>query len=99
MKDLLTQGNDVADFLMNQIDEARDGVTSSQAKRLKSDWEKIAKEGIEVEEIKGTFYGFGSELATLRLLKKYTANGQTANKKIKADYSNGRNSHFFRLET
>lgn len=93
-KDVLTQGNDVEKELMEQI-----GATSNQVKRLRSDWERIAKEGVEVEEIKGSFYGFGSELATLRLLKKYTANGQTANKKVRADYSKGRNKFFFVLDT
>ena len=95
MKDVLTQGNDVADFLMEQISNP----TDVQVKKVKRDWDKIAKENIEVEKIKGAFYGYGSELATLRLLQNYTANGQVANKKTRAGHSKGKNSFYFVLET
>ena len=93
-KNVLTQGNDVADRLMGQIGEAL-----SKVGRVEREWENISKEGIEVEEIKGAFYGFGSELATLRLLQKYTANGQTANKKVRAGFSKNKNKFYFVLET
>lgn len=95
MKDILTYGNDVEKELMSQISEEADG----QSKKVKSEWEKISKEKIEVEKIKGAFYGYGSELATLRLLQKYTANGQVANKKTKAGFSKNKNSFYFVLET
>ena len=38
------------------------------SQRFKSEWEKIAKEKIDVQNISGTFYAYGSELAILRLL-------------------------------
>ena len=95
MKDVLTQGNDVADMLMEQIGHPID----VQVKKVKYDWDKIAKENIVVEKISGTFYGYGSELATLRLLQKYTANGQVANKKTRAGFSKNKNKFYFELET
>ena len=38
---------------------------------LKKHWESITKEFIKVDRIENTIYGFGSELAVLRLLKVY----------------------------
>lgn len=46
-------------------------ITASQLLRVAKDWNVYAKETVCVEEIAGTIYGFGSELATLRLLKQY----------------------------
>jgi hypothetical protein len=40
-------------------------------KRVQKDWEKISGETMDVEYIKGTVYGYGSELAVLRLYHKY----------------------------
>lgn len=45
--------------------------TAAQIARLAQDWKRIASETVEVEQIGNTFYGFASELATLRLLKAY----------------------------
>jgi hypothetical protein len=39
-----------------------------------------------------------SELATLRLLSKYTAKGQISNKKINVGYSSNLKKYFFSLE-
>lgn len=64
------------------------------AERIKKDWEKIAGEKLDVEEMKGTVYAYGSELATLRLLKKYIKSGD----KVKADYSSNLKKFYFRLE-
>jgi hypothetical protein len=66
----------------------------NKADKVKKDWEKIAKEKLDVEEIKGTIYAYGSELATLRLLKKYIKSGD----KVKADFSTNLKKFFFRLE-
>lgn len=56
-------------------------------------WEPIAEESLEIEDIKGTFYAFGSELATLRLLKTYRHTDSAA-----AGYSKNLKKFYFRLE-
>lgn len=67
--------------------------------KTKKEWEKIAKEKIEVEEIKGTIYGFGSELATLRIFMKYTNKGKNnPSSKFDADYSSNMKKFYFRME-
>ena len=43
-------------------------------KRTQKDWEHITGETLDVEFIKGTLYGYGSELAVLRLEHKYKSN-------------------------
>jgi hypothetical protein len=65
------------------------------ADRVKKDWEKTAKEKLDIEEIKGTVYAYGSELATLRLFKSMYKAGD----KVKADYSKNLKTFYFRLET
>lgn len=45
--------------------------TPEQLQRLANDWTAIAREPVRVENIGGTYYGFASELATLRLFRKY----------------------------
>jgi uncharacterized protein YneR len=47
--------------------------TPEQIKRTEQDWTAYAKERVRVEEIGGTLYGFASELATLRIYRKYGA--------------------------
>lgn len=44
-------------------------------KRTSVEWSRLAGETVVVEDIKGTLYAFGSELATLKLLKAGGANG------------------------
>ena len=68
---------------------------NSAIESVASDWTEIAMEPICVEFIKGVFYGFGSELATLRLFKKYRHCGD----KVGQDYSSNLESFYFRLET
>jgi hypothetical protein len=46
-------------------------VTEAMLKRLAADWSQIAGEPVRVEHISGAIYGFASELATLRLERKY----------------------------
>mgnify|MGYP001636526621 CR=1 FL=1 len=46
-------------------------------KRFQNDWAKIAGETMDVEYIKGTMYGYGSELAVLRLYVKYANPSKT----------------------
>jgi hypothetical protein len=40
-------------------------------KRVQEEWERTAGETLDVEYIKGTLYGYGSELAVLRLEHRY----------------------------
>ncbi len=65
--------------------------------RIKADWTKVAKEDVKVEMISGTFYGFGSELAVLRLFAHY--NKVVRNKKTRAEYSSNRKTWYFALDT
>ena len=73
-------------------------VTPGQITRLKKDWEVVTKEPIEVQFIKGTFYAYGSELATLRLFKKYSGNFK-GNEKVAQGYSENLKTFYFELET
>lgn len=45
--------------------------TAEQISRIQKDWTEYAGEAVRVEEIGGTFYGFASELGTLRIYRKY----------------------------
>lgn len=71
-------------------------VTQSQIDRTCQMFQQFAgyDEEILVEFIKGTFYVFGSELATLRLLKKYRDS-----KNCRQNYSENQGSFYFSLET
>jgi hypothetical protein len=46
-------------------------VSDEQLKRIGKEWTKIAKEKVEVDAVQNTVYGYGSELAVLRLFLKY----------------------------
>jgi hypothetical protein len=63
--------------------------------RVKNDWLEIAKEEINVEQIGGALYAFGSELAMLRLFHKYR---YTDESRIHANFSENMKTWFFRLE-
>lgn len=67
--------------------------TAAQIARLAHDWKCIASETVEVEQIGGAFYGFASEIATLRLLKAYRT-VELAD----CGYSENLGRFFFRLE-
>jgi hypothetical protein len=45
-------------------------MTEGQKRRAQEEWSKYAQEQVEVEEIGGCIYAFGSELACLRLEHK-----------------------------
>lgn len=62
--------------------------------RVARDWKEYASEPVQVEYIGGAFYGFGSELATLRLLKRY----RTTDKATQG-YSKNRSTFYFCLDT
>jgi len=59
---------------------------------------KYAKESVNVRNLKGTVYAFGSELATLRLFAEYNANGAHPSAKYRVGFSKGYDSHYFSIE-
>jgi hypothetical protein len=63
--------------------------------RAQIDLEKIAKETLELKELGGAIYAFGSELAVLRLFHQYRHSGDRA----AAGFSENMKSWYFRLET
>lgn len=72
-------------------------ITEGLLKRFKKDIEAVTQEPMEVEFIKGALYAYGSELATLRLLKRYKH--CIALGTVGADYSSNKGTHYFYLET
>lgn len=70
--------------------------TQQQLDRLKSDWEKFAKEPVEIRYVGGTFYAFGSELATLRLHYAYRYSDKD---KVTFGFSKNMEAWFFSLDT
>ncbi len=73
-------------------------VTEDGLKRVKKSWEKIANEELEVENISGTIYGFGSELAVLRIFHDY--NKATGEQKVVGSVGNSKSRGWnFSLET
>jgi hypothetical protein len=71
-------------------------MTLTQIKRLSTDWTYIAQEIITVEYLKGFVFGYGTELGTLRIFKKY--NLCVKNKKIIHDYCKNLKTWFISLE-
>lgn len=62
--------------------------------RAKAEFGKYAEEPIDVQNIGGTFYAFGSELACLRIFYAYRRSGEAA----ACDFSKNLNTWYFRLE-
>lgn len=71
-------------------------ITTGMLLRTKQDWEQYAKESVSVENIKGTIYGFGSELACLRLYYRYRHSIKDG--KVDVGFSKNMNSWYFSLE-
>ena len=67
-------------------------MTNDQLKRIKNDWEEIAKEYLKIELVKDTIYAFCSELAALRLAKKYKFG-----KNVDSGFSKNLDSFYFSL--
>jgi len=63
--------------------------------RAKTEFENYAKEALELKELGGAIYAFGSELACLRLFHKYRNCGDRAD----SGFSQNLKSWYFRLET
>ncbi len=69
-------------------------ITETQLNRCGADWKHYAKESIKMETNGcSVIYGFGSELATLRIFKKYHGC-----KHVRHEYSEARQSWFVSLE-
>lgn len=62
--------------------------------KAKTEFEKYAKETLELKEIGGAIYAFGSELACLRLFHVYRYCGDSAASR----FSENMKSWYFRLE-
>lgn len=67
-------------------------MTEAQLARLNNDWGLTAGEPIEIQQIGGAIYAFGSELATLRLFRKFNSH------KAHQDYSKNMGTFYFRLD-
>ena len=65
-------------------------------KRLEKDWSIIAKEPVKVEVIDDVFYGFCSELGSLRIAVKFP--NQLIKSTASYGYSENLESWFFCLE-
>jgi hypothetical protein len=66
--------------------------TKEQLLRTQQDWEEIAGEGVDVESVKGTIYGYCSELGALRLEHRYKATN------ARAGYSKNLGTWYFSLQ-
>jgi hypothetical protein len=74
-------------------------MTTAQAQRTEAMMKEYAQgESVKIEEIGGTLYVFGSELATLRIFAKYLANGSVQNPKARVGYSQNLQSNYFSLD-
>jgi len=76
-----------------------DAMTDAQAARTTRMFAEIAREPVEMEKIRGTYYALGSELACLRIFAKYQANGTVHNPKARVGYSANKQRWFFALDT
>lgn len=68
-------------------------MTEAQAARTAREFSQIAGVPVTIEEIKGTLYGYCSELGALRLFHKYS-NPQ----KCRAAYSQNLRTWYFSIE-
>lgn len=59
--------------------------------RATAEWSRIAREPVDVVDVAGALYAFGSELATLRLFKVFHPVGR-------AGWSANRGSFYFTTE-
>lgn len=74
-------------------------MTAQQEARVTKEWSRYAKEPVRVERVGSAIYGFGSELAVLRLFAKFSANGAVHCKHSRVGFSSNLDSWYFSLET
>jgi hypothetical protein len=71
---------------------------ANYTRRVAAEWSGLAGgEPVEVEYVKGTFYGYTTELGALRLFHRY--NRKVRNTGTRADYSANLQTWFFALDT
>jgi len=70
-----------------------ENITNNRIQRLTDNYSNIAKEAVSVEIINDVIYVFGSELATLKLLKKFRNS-----KNARQDYSVNLETFYFSLD-
>ena len=58
----------------------------------------MAGEPVQLENVSGMLYVFGSELATLRIFAEYQSNGSVHNPKARVGYSVNLKLHYFSLD-
>jgi len=85
-------------LLVLSISTKEHNMTDAQATRTAAMFAEIAREPLDVEQIRGTVYALGSELACLRLLAKYHAKGTVHNPKARVGYSANKQRWFFALD-
>lgn len=71
---------------------------ASRLQRHARDLSRLAGETVTVENISGTFYVFGSELAVLRLFAVYQGNGAAVNPRVRVGYSKNLKSWYLSIE-
>ena len=64
--------------------------TLAQLDRTQEEYSAIAGEPVRVEQIAGTIYAFGSEIATLRLFRKMP--------NMRQGYSANMHTHYFSVD-
>lgn len=75
-------------------------ITERQIKMIESDWAEYSGEKLNIEIVGSCVYGYGSELACLRIFHSYLkASAKTAEEsKMRVEYSKNLKSWFFSLE-
>jgi hypothetical protein len=92
-------GKDHSEKKKRMVEANDEAIINSMAKKLIGKMKSIAKEPVEVEYTKGSFYVFGSELATLRIFMKYSNKGKhNPNDKFDVGYSSNLKKFYFRME-
>ena len=69
-------------------------MNDAQSARVAKDWSDLAGENVTVENIKGTYYAFGSEVACLRLAYKFRRCGD----RVAFGFSENMKTWYFRME-
>ena len=80
-------------LLTNANEQTNMELTENKLLEVTRQMSKYAGEAVTVEQITGAVYVFASELATLRIFKKYCDS-----KNISQGYSENLKTHYFRIE-
>lgn len=69
-------------------------MTIQQKERFAKMASEFAREAVEVEEVKGMYYVYGSEVACLRVFAKYQGFGAGLNDKVRVGFSSNLNTWY-----